>query len=420
MEFDEIAEDIATSSASFTDIRRNGYIYVDKTDLIYQLACKRDCCVFTRPRCFGKTLLCSTLVELFKHGVEPYDGHHSYFRGLAIHKLWDDKGKYHVFHISHSFIDDHVFKDAKLFAKSQIEEIVTQAKEFSFEVPDKAEDQDLGKILDSVFSQAKRNSLVFIVDEYDYPITVGDAPKSNYNVIRSVYEGIKRHIDKFRFIFIAGVTHYDMNTFYDEYPAHDLSYDPTYATLLGLTRDDIFKYFPDHLKYVARKFFNRTGPVVTKSDMENAYAVLEKNYGGFAFTSDDSQRVLNPWNIFKHFNDPNPDLGKHHWLRPTGEIPPILKKIFTELVDNYELRENLVIEVNKNKFTKVNSFERMDYRVLLAQTGYLTFHKLTDNIVYLRFPNYDMYWAFENFKNFLKGLRYTEAQEYKPVGKKPL
>ena len=154
--------------------------------------------------------------------------------------------------------------------------------------------------------------------------------------------------------------------------------------------------------------------------MENAYAVLEKNYGGFAFTSDASQRVLNPWNIFKLFNDPNPDLGKHHWLRPTGEIPPILKKIFTELVDNYELRENLVIEVNKNKFTKVNSFERMDYRVLLAQTGFLTFHKLTDNIVYLRFPNYEMYWAFENFKNFLKGLRYTEAQEYKPVGKKPL
>ena len=115
MEFDEIAEDIATSSASFTDIRRNGYIYVDKTDLIYQLACKRDCCVFTRPRCFGKTLLCSTLVELFKHGVEPYDGHPSYFRGLAIHKLWDDKGKYHVFHISHSFIDDHELEAIKKF-----------------------------------------------------------------------------------------------------------------------------------------------------------------------------------------------------------------------------------------------------------------------------------------------------------------
>ena len=82
MEFDEIAEDIATSSASFTDIRRNGYIYVDKTDLIYQLACKRDCCVFTRPRCFGKTLLCSTLVELFKHGVEPYDGNLQIFTPL--------------------------------------------------------------------------------------------------------------------------------------------------------------------------------------------------------------------------------------------------------------------------------------------------------------------------------------------------
>ena len=52
MEFDEIAEDIATSSASFTDIRRNGYIYVDKTDLIYQLACKRDCCVFSNLQIF--------------------------------------------------------------------------------------------------------------------------------------------------------------------------------------------------------------------------------------------------------------------------------------------------------------------------------------------------------------------------------
>lgn len=80
---------------SFTTIVKHKQIYVDKTDLIYKLALDRKPILLTRPRRFGKSTIVSTLEELFTHGVKPYvdaDGNlkESYFKGLAIEKLWKE------------------------------------------------------------------------------------------------------------------------------------------------------------------------------------------------------------------------------------------------------------------------------------------------------------------------------------------
>ena len=80
---------------SFTTIVKHKQIYVDKTDLIYKLALNRKPILLTRPRRFGKSTIVSTLEELFTHGVKPFvdaDGNlkESYFKGLAIEKLWKD------------------------------------------------------------------------------------------------------------------------------------------------------------------------------------------------------------------------------------------------------------------------------------------------------------------------------------------
>ena len=95
---------------SFTTIVKHKQIYVDKTDLICKLALNRKPILLTRPRRFGKSTIVSTLEELFTHGVKPYvdaDGNlkESYFKGLAIEKLWKDEGEYKVIHIDFSTFD---------------------------------------------------------------------------------------------------------------------------------------------------------------------------------------------------------------------------------------------------------------------------------------------------------------------------
>ena len=99
MDFDKISSKINTETASFTNIRKEGYVYVDKTKSISDLAHLRKFFFLSRPRRFGKSTIVSTLEELFKHGIKSYDGHDLYFKDLAIEKLWTDNGEYKVFHL---------------------------------------------------------------------------------------------------------------------------------------------------------------------------------------------------------------------------------------------------------------------------------------------------------------------------------
>lgn len=75
---------LPTANQSFADLRKSGAVYVDKTDYVYALASSSKPWVLTRPRRFGKSTLLSTIAELFRHGVKPYDGHDSYLKGLLL------------------------------------------------------------------------------------------------------------------------------------------------------------------------------------------------------------------------------------------------------------------------------------------------------------------------------------------------
>ncbi|MBU3844274.1 MAG: AAA family ATPase, partial [Candidatus Anaerobiospirillum pullicola] len=91
---------------SFTEIRQRNLIYVDKTRYLYQLAMTSQPQLLTRPRRFGKSTLVSAFEELFLHGVAPYDGHDSYFKGLEIEQLWpqvpENDGPFYVLHLDFS------------------------------------------------------------------------------------------------------------------------------------------------------------------------------------------------------------------------------------------------------------------------------------------------------------------------------
>ena len=85
---------------SFTGLRSGDLVYVDKTSYVQIIAERCEPQVLARPPRFGKSMLVSTLEELFLHGTKPYDGHASYFEGLAIEHSWHDEGQYLVLRLN--------------------------------------------------------------------------------------------------------------------------------------------------------------------------------------------------------------------------------------------------------------------------------------------------------------------------------
>lgn len=94
MDFLQLKTKLPSAKADFVEIRQSNYIYVDKTKYIYDMTCSTDPIFISRPRRFGKSTLISTFEELFTHGVKPYDGHDSYFKGLYIEDKWTDEKDY--------------------------------------------------------------------------------------------------------------------------------------------------------------------------------------------------------------------------------------------------------------------------------------------------------------------------------------
>ena len=95
-DFEELQDRLPISCQSFSELRSSGLVYVDKTAFVQEIAYDAKPLILIRPRRFGKSTLLSTVEELFLHGLEPYDGHDSYFKGLSIGKTWQDQGHYLV------------------------------------------------------------------------------------------------------------------------------------------------------------------------------------------------------------------------------------------------------------------------------------------------------------------------------------
>ena len=137
------------------------------TEYTYQLALDNQPLILTRPRRFGKSTLLSTLEELFLHGVEPYDGHDSYFKGLAIEDKWHDQNQYLVLRLNFQNINRQC-KTAAQFEQKLILRISEFCQKQQLVLPEKL--LDFSMYLEALLEQLSYGSLVLLVDEYDAPL----------------------------------------------------------------------------------------------------------------------------------------------------------------------------------------------------------------------------------------------------------
>ena len=280
---------------SFDQIIGDGYVYVDKTGLIYQLVKGGKIYFLSRPRRFGKSLLVSTLKCYFQ-------GRKELFKGLAIDKLETEWAEYPVFHIDFNVGDFTLPGNLE----ARIEETMA-AWEKQYGRSDTA--QTTGARFIHVLHQARQRygrRCVVLIDEYDKPIldvldtgyaTTVDGERRllenrNREILKSFYSVFKTADEDLQFVLLTGVTKFSQVSVFSGFnQPSDISMDEQYETLCGITQEELEHYFAEPIKALAVKY---------KVTVEGMLEMLKRRYDGYHFSGNLTD-VYNPFSLLNAF-----------------------------------------------------------------------------------------------------------------------
>lgn len=365
-------QSLPLGTSSFSALRNAGQIYVDKTDLIYELASKRQKFFLARPRRFGKSLLVSTFESLFKYGLRD-------FKGLAIEKLWKEEKSYQVVRLDFSEIKN--FSDAEQFQTVIDQYFVDLMQRNNYNSPLKNGNEGL-RAFKSWLAVQKDNSIVLLIDEYDAPLT---ACLSNHLLFDSVrmklaelYAGIKSNDRVLRFFFMTGITKFSKASIFSELNNFtDLSLMSEFGSLLGYTHAEAERYFSDYLDKAAE---------ILGMSKSSLLSEMTLNYDGFCFEKSAKQQVFSPWSFLKFLSFPSNGFD-NYWYESAGN-PTALQ----QYLKSHTLREPM--DYFKPKFVPIASLqataadvEHIDDLVLLTQAGYLTIKDVGTDSFLVGYPN---------------------------------
>ena len=334
---------------NFGDIIEGGRVYIDKTRHIHDLAVDAAPYFLSRPRRFGKSLLCSTFEALFKNKREL-------FKGLWIDQAdWEWK-EHPVIHVSMTSVDKG---SPELFDESLRELLLWVAQEYGVNLVGKKTAQSMFQFL--VKTLAQREKVVIIIDEYDQPVLkhINDPEMADKmrGVLQSFYEPLKDLLACVRFLFITGITKFSKTSIFSALNnLVDLSMDARAATLCGYTRKEIEEGFQEHLTKRAAQENN-----LSARDFMHA---MTAKYDGYRFHHVQDEKLYAPFSVLNALQTGE---LRDYWFK-TG-TPTFLVKTLEQRHYRGDILEQA--EVHENSLD-VCEPDAMDLAVLLFQTGYLT------------------------------------------------
>ena len=339
---------------TFSTLRLDNFIYVDKTGYIYDLLKTGNRYFFlTRPRRFGKSLLLSTLEELF-------EGNKKLFDGLAIANT-QYEWKYHpVIHIDFS-ISSHNSPE-ELF-RSLGNTLDTLARKYSIDTTKEPSPQEKMRFLvNSLADKHGRNSVVILIDEYDKPMIdhIGNIELAlQQQLVLKDFYGAFKGLDKYlRCIFITGVSKCAKTSIFSGMNnLEDISEIPLASTILGYTEEEIETSFADYIEQ-----FSKEKNISTK-DIINE---MRGWYNGYSFSSL-LKKVYNPHSVLKYLSYFR---RENYWF--TSATPSFLIPLLKKAEERDELRMLENVEVSWSTLTNTYDLDTYPVEVALYQTGYLT------------------------------------------------
>ncbi len=360
---------------TFERIIKEGFIYVDKTDLVWQMSHYATFVFMSRPRRFGKSLLTSTLESYFK-------GDRELFEGLKIMELEKEWTKYPVLHLDLSVAKGQ--DSAEELRETLMWMMRPLAKVFGRE----SDETTPGKLLTGLIHRAQEKTgkqVAVIIDEYDAPLLDTLHDQATLDAMRKVmqefYVPLKANEQYLKFCFITGITKFSqLSIFSTINNLKNVSLLPKFATICGFTEHEVQTVFKEDICEMANDF---------KLPPEDMYAKIKFKYDGYHFAGN-AEAVFNPFSLLNALGD---RLLKNYWFAsgtPTFLIKQ-MQHFHTDItsLDSLDVPESAFDQPTENMKNALP---------LLYQSGYLTIKDYDPDIqsYHLAIPNQEVRVGYVN------------------------
>ncbi|GHT18255.1 ATPase AAA [Bacteroidia bacterium] len=380
---------------SFEELRSAGYLYVDKTREIEQLT--RSHIVFlSRPRRFGKSLLVSTLGELYK-------GNKSLFEGLYIYDKWDWTQQYPVIRIDWTSIEHNSKEEMERSMLSYLKQLanfhqLTFISEYA---------SDCFAELITLLHRKEGNKVVVLIDEYDKPIldSIGTPEATEIRAfLQKFYVVLKGADDHLKFVLLTGVTKVAKVSIFSVLNSpNDITLSDKYASICGYTQEELERDFSEYIDETA---------VHVDMTREDLLAKIRKMYDGYTWNGKTS--VYNPFSTLMFFENKK---FSNYWFE-TGTPTFLINRL-----KKHGLAKTVLEPVIADS-SAFNSYDpdALGDIPLLFQTGYLTVkdEKMTDgdSLYTLGVPNLEVRESL--MKHLLSAFTQYPVEQLGVLGKEML
>ena len=335
---------------TFSEIREEDFLYVDKTEYIYRMTHTSGKYFFlSRPRRFGKSLLVSTMQSYF-------EGKKELFKGLAVDKLEKEWTEYPVLHFDMSGGKHMEPEQLELYLGYILED---QEKKWGINEPRIGANNRLIDLINTAYEKSGKQ-VVVLIDEYDAPMLDVAHEKEQLDVLRNImrnfYSPLKYSEAKLRFVFLTGITKFSQVSIFSELNnITNVSMHQEYAGICGITKEELLDKFDEDIDVLA----GRLGLT-----HEQALSKLKENYDGYHFTWPSSD-IFNPYSLLNCLAEGQMN---SYWFgsgTPTYLLNMMRKYDFTPI----DLGEQM--DASKDDFDAATE-TMTTIMPLLYQSGYIT------------------------------------------------
>ena len=362
----------------FASIINDGFVYIDKTNMVYELTKDKGVYFLSRPRRFGKSLLVSTIKYYF-------EGRHDLFKGLKIESLETKWETYPVFEID---FNGSNYTEADALEQTLNGYLVKWEQQYSVKPATDQPGRRLADVLHQAHVQTGKTCVV-LVDEYDKPMLdamdtglktrVGDnevlIEDYNRETLKAFYSVFKLADADLRFVLLTGVTKFaQVSVFSGFNNAQDISMSPRFDAICGITTEELNSVFAPAIEELANA--NAVSVAETKSQ-------LKQRYDGYHF----SKRMTDIYNPFSLLNTFKSEDARDYWF--ASGTPSYLMRLLAH--SNEDIQGIIARSYEAQEF--------VDYRAtveapvpMIYQSGYLTIkgYNREDDEYKLDFPNHEV------------------------------
>ena len=360
---------------SFENIRKEGYLYVDKTALIYQLVQTGKYYFLSRPRRFGKSLLLSTLQAY-------YEGKKELFDGLAMASMEKDWKTYPVLHLD---LNARRYEDVHSLVAILNQHLESWEAVYGDEKKDRAPEERFAYLIEKICRETGQK-VVVLIDEYDKPMLQAihnkELQSSYRNILKAFYGVLKSKDAYLQFALLTGVTKFSkVSVFSDLNNIEDITLIRDFAGLCGISEEELYATLSMDIQELAE---------ATGMSYEDTCRRLKEQYDGYHF----AERTSGMYNPFSLLNVLKSKQFRNYWFE-TG-TPTYLVELLKE--NHYPLEHLTYEQATADTLTGIDTVDSSPIPVLY-QSGYLTIKDYDPEFetYTLGFPNKEVEEGFTRF-----------------------